>query len=102
MASKRFEGRIREGMVVVTADGESLGKVRRVSGDTFETENGGLVHQRLTVACDEVLDVQDDDVFLSTTTEALMARCAQGIGVCEEPVHEEEPVGVSAKRKQAG
>jgi len=97
MASKRFEGRVREGMVVVTADGESLGKVRRVWGETFETDRGSPFRQQLTVGCDEVLDVHEDDVFLIATTEELMARCGQDVapaagdvapcgGASEEPL----------------
>ncbi len=61
----REQLRIREGMVVLSADGEKLGKVTRVSADHLEIEKGIIFRSDREARLSDVAAVRDNDVYLS-------------------------------------
>ncbi|APR86001.1 Hypothetical protein A7982_11350 [Minicystis rosea] len=56
--------RIREGMVVLSADGEKLGRVTGVFDDRIEIEKGIIFHSDREARLADVAEVRDNDVYL--------------------------------------
>jgi uncharacterized protein (TIGR02271 family) len=74
MAKEQFQGLIRDGMEVVSADGEKLGKVTRVMSQGFEIEKGIFFRRECEASFDDVIDVRGKDIFLSATKAELERR----------------------------
>lgn len=74
MAKEQFRNVIREGMVVLSSDGEKLGKVTRIHARGFEIEKGLLFRTERDALFGDVLEVRGDDIFLSCTRDELENR----------------------------
>ena len=64
-------GSVREGMVVFSADGEKLGKVRSCEAGAFIIEKGLFFPKDCVARYDQVADISGDEIHLATTKEAL-------------------------------
>lgn len=97
MAKAQFQGLVREGMVVVSADGEKLGKVTRIHEHGFEIEKGLLFRTERDARFGDVMDVRGDDIFLRCTKEELESRdeteAYQPISGTAEPAMGVKPPG---------
>ncbi|HVY49710.1 MAG TPA: hypothetical protein VHB21_27640 [Minicystis sp.] len=71
-----FQRRIAVGMKVESLDGRSLGRVKRVHGDTFEIEKGVFFNRDYAAAFDEILRIEDRAVVLSVSKDAMDAMRA--------------------------
>jgi hypothetical protein len=56
---------IREGMNVLSADGERLGKIIRIEGDSLLIEKGLFFHKDYSCSVNNIREVRGDDVILS-------------------------------------
>lgn len=74
MKKEQCQGLIREGMVVVSADGEKLGKVTRIHDLGFEIEKGLLFRTEREARYGDVMEVRGDDIFLGVTKDEIEMR----------------------------
>lgn len=74
MATMQVQQRIREGMTVIDADGQKLGKVTEVRASTFEIEKGIFFKTEREARFDDVVDVRDDDIRLACSSAELERR----------------------------
>jgi len=56
---------IREGMNVLSADGERLGRIIRIEGDSLLIEKGLFFHKDYACSVNNIREVRGDDVILS-------------------------------------
>jgi len=106
---------IREGMVVRGTDGEKLGKVKSISGDEFIIEKGLLFKEDFTARCENITDVQgdeityaaqarQDEVRMPLAEEQLLvekqAKQAGEVKIHKEVVTEEKQVAVPVQREE--
>jgi len=110
-----YRTRIREGMVVRGTDGEKLGKVKSISGDEFIIEKGLLFKEDFTARCENITDVQgdeityaaqarQDEVRMPLAEEQLLvekqAKQAGEVKIHKEVVTEEKQVAVPVQREE--
>lgn len=74
MKKEQCQGLIREGMAVVSSDGEKLGKVTRIYDQGFEIEKGLLFRTEREALYADVREVRDDEIFLAVTKDDIEAR----------------------------
>jgi uncharacterized protein (TIGR02271 family) len=102
-------------MVVRGTDGEKLGKVKSISGDEFIIEKGLLFKEDFTARCENITDVQgdeityaaqarQDEVRMPLAEEQLLvekqAKQAGEVKIHKEVVTEEKQVAVPVQREE--
>jgi uncharacterized protein (TIGR02271 family) len=101
MATQGFRELIREGMVVMSADGEKLGKITRLFEDGFEIEKGFVFRTEREARWGDVNDVRGKDVFLGCTREEIERRGAEPKGAVAEAAERIEQKAANVGEKVA-
>ena len=79
---------IREGMNVFSADGERLGRIIRIEGDSLLIEKGIFFHKDYACSANNIREVRGDDVILSLSK--IQLETAIG-GATEQATDESRP-----------
>lgn len=66
-----YENRIKKGMVVYSAEGEKLGKVSEITGETFVVEKGFFFPEERVFRLRDVLSLNDDEITISASRDSL-------------------------------
>jgi len=71
LSDTNFENRIKKGMVVYSAEGEKLGKVSELTGETFVVEKGFFFPEERVFRLRDVLSLNDDEITISASRDSL-------------------------------
>src|SRR5438270_6590319 len=88
LTRRRTMTEIREGMNVLSADGERLGRIIRIEGDSLLIEKGFFFHKDYACSVNNVREVRGDDVILSLSK--IQLETAIG-GATEQATDETRP-----------
>src|SRR5438477_2461184 len=88
LTRRRTMTEIREGMNVLSADGERLGRIIRIEGDSLLIEKGFFFHKDYACSVNNVREVRGDDVILSLSK--IQLETAIG-GATEQTTDETRP-----------
>jgi uncharacterized protein (TIGR02271 family) len=101
---REHETRIRQGMKVYSADGESLGKVVYADGGGFRIEKGLFFPKDYDISYQEVREIRDDEIHLSLdrkTLEQGVSASEQREGRSAKGIREEVRVPLSEEHLEA-
>src|SRR5437899_8958485 len=74
LTRRRTMTEVREGMNVLSADGERLGRVMRIEGDSLLIEKGFFFHKDYACSVNNIREVRGEDVILSLNKIQLETR----------------------------
>ncbi|MCU1282273.1 MAG: hypothetical protein JWM53_5819 [bacterium] len=86
---------IRKGMTVRDVEGDKLGKVADVAGDTFIIEKGLLFKEDFEARMERIVEIRDDEIIYARAAEASPEPQSHVSGVGDDRIESDSPAATA-------